>query len=111
MSLALAHPAPGAADTPDLDVVLPQLTSAFAATADQHDREASLPFENFDLLRRHGLLALTAPQRLGGRAADLPTTLKVVQAVARGEPATALVLVMQYLFTLRWTVAPASPTS
>ncbi len=98
MSVALAH-IPPAADAPlDLDLVLPQLTAAFAATADRHDREASFPFENFDLLREHGLLALTAPLRFGGKAADLPTALKVVQAVARGEPATALVLVMQYLF-------------
>ena len=98
MSLALAHSSPGADAALELDTVLPELTAAFAATADQHDREVSFPFENFELLRRNGLLALTAPERLGGRAADLPTTLKVVQAVARGEPATALVLVMQYLF-------------
>ncbi len=97
MSLALARPAPDAPPL-DLDAILPELTAAFAATAAQHDRDASFPFENFDLLRRHDLLALTAPERLGGRAADLPTTLKVVQGVARGEPATALVLVMQYLF-------------
>jgi alkylation response protein AidB-like acyl-CoA dehydrogenase len=81
-----------------LEALLPDLTRALAATADRHDRDATFPFENFDLLHRHGLLALTAPERLGGGAADLPTTLKVVQAVARGEPATALVLVMQYLF-------------
>jgi alkylation response protein AidB-like acyl-CoA dehydrogenase len=49
-------------------------------------------------LREAGLLALTAPKRLGGLEADLPTALKVVSSVARGEPATALVLVMQYLF-------------
>ncbi|WP_312166080.1 acyl-CoA dehydrogenase family protein [Phenylobacterium sp.] len=81
-----------------LDAVLPELTAAFAATAEQHDRESSFPFENFERLHRHGLLALTAPPRLGGGGADLPTTLKVVEAVARGEPATALVLTMQYLF-------------
>lgn len=81
-----------------LDAVLPRLTEAFAATADEHDRDSSFPFENFAALREAGLLALTAPKRLGGLEADLPTTLKVIQAVARGEPATALVLVMQYLF-------------
>ena len=94
---ALAQPL-ARAEGLDLDTVLPELTRAFAATADVHDRDATFPFENFELLRRHGLLALTAPERLGGRGADLPTALKVIQAVARGEPATALVLVMQYLF-------------
>jgi alkylation response protein AidB-like acyl-CoA dehydrogenase len=83
---------------PDLDAVLPGLTQAFAATADRHDREASFPFANFQALHQAGLLALTAPKRLGGLESDLPTALKVVSAVARGEPATALVLVMQYLF-------------
>lgn len=83
---------------PDLDLILPQLTEAFAATAADHDRDASFPFENFQALHRHGLMALTAPARLGGLEADLPTTLRVIQAVARGEPATALVLLMQYLF-------------
>lgn len=83
---------------PDLDAILPGLTAAFAATAAVHDREASFPTANFEALRDAGLLALTAPRRLGGLEADLPTALKVVSAVARGEPATALVLVMQYLF-------------
>jgi alkylation response protein AidB-like acyl-CoA dehydrogenase len=83
---------------PDLDAILPGLTAAFADTAGRHDREASFPAENFDALREAGLLALTAPKRLGGLEADLPTALKVISAVARGEPATALVLVMQYLF-------------
>lgn len=83
---------------PDLDAILPGLTAVFAATAGQHDREASFPTANFAALREAGLLALTAPRRLGGLEADLPTALKVVSAVARGEPATALVLVMQYLF-------------
>jgi alkylation response protein AidB-like acyl-CoA dehydrogenase len=96
VSVALAH-----ADTSavaGLDEILPELTDAFAATAERHDRDSRFPFENFGRLHRHGLLALTAPKALGGGGADLPTTLKVVEAVARGEPATALVLTMQYLF-------------
>lgn len=83
--------------TPDLDSILPRLTAQFAAGAGQHDRAGSFPFENFEALRRENLLALTAPRRLGGQEADLPTALRVIQAVAKGEPATALVLTMQYL--------------
>ena len=85
-------------DHADLDATLADLTARFAATADRHDRDATFPFENFEALRDAGLIALTAPKALGGGGADLPTALKVVRAVARGEPATALVLVMQYLF-------------
>lgn len=83
---------------PDLDAVLPALTAKFAATAAAHDRDSSFPFENFKALHEADLLALTAPVELGGHGADLPTALKVIRAVARGEPATALVLTMQYLF-------------
>lgn len=93
MSAALARPV-----TRSLDEILPELTTVFAATAETHDRDSSFPFENFVRLRDEGLLALTASKALGGGGADLPTTLKVVEAVARGEPATALVLTMQYLF-------------
>ena len=96
MSIALANRP--AAFLPELDSLLPDLTARFAATADVHDRDSSFPFENFSALRHAGLLALTAPRDLGGLGADLPTALRVVQAVARGESATALVLVMQYLF-------------
>ncbi len=98
MSTAAARRLEPASRLPDLDAVLPGLTQAFAATAGRHDREASFPFANFKALHEAGLLALTAPARLGGLESDLPTALKVISAVARGEPATALVLVMQYLF-------------
>lgn len=84
--------------TLDLDAILPGVTAAFAATAAQHDRAGTLPVENFALLKRHGLLALTAPRRLGGGGGDLAEARRVIAAVARGEPATALVLTMQYLF-------------
>jgi len=86
------------ADDLNLDAILPTLTERFAATADLLDRDSSFPFDNFAALHEAGLLTLTTPKSLGGHGADLPATLKVLQAVARGEPATALVLSMQYLF-------------
>ena len=76
---------------------LGQLTQALAATAAQHDRDASFPFGNFARLHEAGLLGLATPRRLGGGGATLAEVIPVVRAVARGEPATALVLVMQYL--------------
>jgi len=76
---------------------LASLTQSFAATAAEHDRDASFPFANFAALHKHGLLALTIPAADGGAEADLATTARVIAAVARGEPSTALVLTMQYL--------------
>jgi len=92
MSVTLLRP------VTDRTLALDALTAAFAATAAQHDRDASFPFETFRLLHEQGLLGLTVPKEYGGGGATLPETLEVVQAVARGDPATALVLVMQYLF-------------
>jgi alkylation response protein AidB-like acyl-CoA dehydrogenase len=60
------------------------------------------------LLHEFGLLSLTVPCALGGGGANLATTARVVRAIAYAEPATALVLIMQYVFhlgiaqNLRW---------
>lgn len=79
-------------------VNLAELTDYFATTAASHDRESSFPFDNFARLQQAGLLGLATPRRLGGGGADLAMVIPVIQAVARGEPATALILVMQYIF-------------
>ena len=91
-AIVVTHPAPTS-----LDATLAELTAAFAATAADADATGRLPVENFERLHAAGLIGLTAPAEVGGGGADLETALKVVRAVARGEPATALVLVMTYL--------------
>ncbi|WP_426168911.1 acyl-CoA dehydrogenase family protein [Sandarakinorhabdus sp. DWP1-3-1] len=83
--------------TAGLDATLAELAAAFAATAADVDASGRLPAENFERLHAAGLIGLTAPTEVGGGGADLATALKVVHAVARGEPATALILVMTYL--------------
>ena len=80
-----------------LDAVLRDLTGQFAAGAARHDRDASFPFENFAELQRHGLIAAVVPVADGGGGASLATARRIVSAVARGEPSTALVLTMTYL--------------
>jgi alkylation response protein AidB-like acyl-CoA dehydrogenase len=94
-----------------LGETLAGLTASFAAGAAAHDRDARFPFENFARLHEHGLLALTIPAIHGGGEADLATSARVIAAVARGEPATALVLTMQYLLhrgaTRTWPQAVA----
>ena len=99
-SSALRRPVTEAAhqlDSPEFSALLETLTAEFAATAEQHDRDASFPHKNFERLHELGLLGLTIPRALGGLGADLAQTARVVAAVARGEPSTALVLTMQYL--------------
>lgn len=84
-------------DSPEFAALLDTLTAEFAATAEQHDRDGSFPHRNFERLHELGLLGLTVPRALGGLGANLAQTTRVIAAVARGEPSTALVLTMQYL--------------
>jgi len=79
------------------DALLARLSAQFAATAADHDRAGRFPHDNFAALQRHGLVALTVPAAHGGRGATLAEARRVIGAVARGEPATALILVMTYL--------------
>ncbi|MCC8402683.1 acyl-CoA/acyl-ACP dehydrogenase [Paraburkholderia sp. MMS20-SJTN17] len=96
-------------DSPRADAWLDALTRDFADGAAALDAGPGFPHENLGRLRRAGLLSLTVPRALGGREATLAQTLKVVRAVARGEPSTALILVMQCLYHLRLQANPNWP--
>jgi len=96
-------------DSPQADAWLDALTAEFAATAAELDAGAAFPHDNLARLRRADLLALTVPRALGGYEATLPQVLKVVRAVARGEPSTALILVMQYVYHVRLQANPNWP--
>ncbi|HDS1737841.1 acyl-CoA dehydrogenase family protein [Pseudomonas sp. BP8] len=82
---------------PPSDRALAELTQALAANAERYDRSGQFPHDNFSLLHQYGLLGLTVPQALGGGGADLATARRVIAAVGKGDPSTALILVMQYL--------------
>ncbi|MFT4063978.1 acyl-CoA dehydrogenase family protein [Paraburkholderia sp.] len=96
-------------DSPRAAAWLDALTHEFAAGAAALDAGPVFPHDNLARLRRAGLLSLTVPRASGGREATLAQTLRVVGAVARGEPSTALILVMQYLYHLRLQANPNWP--
>ncbi len=73
------------------------LAARFARTAAVHDEAGSFPFENFTDLAEAGLLALRTPRVHGGAGAGVGEAARVIGAIAQGEPATALVLAMQYI--------------
>lgn len=73
------------------------LAADFAQRAAKHDLEDSFPFQNFTDLHRAGLLTLAAPAELGGQNATLAQLGEVIGAIGHGDPATALVLIMQYV--------------
>ncbi len=87
------HPTPATVDA----ALLAHLSAQFAATAADHDRSGAFPHPNFAALKSHGLVGLVVPAAHGGGGATLATARRVIAAVARGEPATALILTMTYL--------------
>ncbi|HEX5657297.1 MAG TPA: acyl-CoA dehydrogenase family protein, partial [Polyangiales bacterium] len=76
--------------------LLRALTQRFAATAGELDRSAEFPHQNFAALHEHKLLGLTVAEEFGGRGAGIGEALRVLSAVAEGEPSTALILFMTY---------------
>lgn len=84
---------------PDLsDANLARITAALAETAQDYDRSGEFPRANFDLLAAEGLIGLTVDKALGGAGAGFVDALRVLGAVAKGEPSTALILFMTYAF-------------
>jgi alkylation response protein AidB-like acyl-CoA dehydrogenase len=73
------------------------LSAVFAETAHLYDASTEFPQENIQLLQQAGLTALTAPIELGGRGAGLAEAAEVIRWIARGEPSTALIMIMQYI--------------
>jgi alkylation response protein AidB-like acyl-CoA dehydrogenase len=73
------------------------LAVEFAQRAGEHDRAGSFPHENFRRLHETGLLALAAPRAFGGHGAGLRQLGAVIGAIGQGDPATGLVLSMQYI--------------
>ncbi|MGH8782158.1 acyl-CoA dehydrogenase family protein [Paraburkholderia sp.] len=96
-------------DSAAADAWLAELSETFAAGAAELDRGGLFPHDNLARLHAAGLLALTVPRALGGHEATLAQTLKVIRTVARGEPSTALILVMQCLYHLRLQANPSWP--
>jgi alkylation response protein AidB-like acyl-CoA dehydrogenase len=88
---------------------LDALTQALAATAEAYDRSAEFPRANFDILAKEGLIGLTVSPEFGGGGAGFAETLRVIGAVAKGEPSTALILFMTYGYHLQPTRAQSWP--
>ena len=85
-----------------------ELTRQLAESADAHRLQRRFSHANLALLRHHGCSpSLAACARRSG--ASLGELRRVIGAVARGEPSTALVLCMQYLHLRRLADNPDWP--
>ncbi|KVT88461.1 acyl-CoA dehydrogenase family protein [Burkholderia ubonensis] len=96
--LPLRH-LPAADDYADARVaaLLDRLAPELAADAARNDVLGRFPHENFARLQRAGLIAQVVPRDYGGAGATLAQASRIVAAVARADPAAALVLTMTYL--------------
>jgi alkylation response protein AidB-like acyl-CoA dehydrogenase len=86
---------------PFLAEILPVITQALEKEAEQIDRSGEFPRAAFTLLQQHGLLHFALPTQSGGSGGNLVDCQAIIQAVARGEPSAALILIMQFLNTRR----------
>ncbi|GBH23372.1 acyl-CoA dehydrogenase [Burkholderia vietnamiensis] len=77
--------------------MLERLAPELAADAARNDVDGRFPHENFARLHRAGLIAQVVPREHGGAGATLAQASRIVAAIARADPATALVLTMTYL--------------
>jgi len=98
MSLSSQHPPLlRSVEAANFDALLENIGAQLSATAHLYDESGAFPQDNFKLLQEHGLVALTVPKALGGGGANLAQARKAISAIAKGEPSTALILVMQYI--------------
>jgi alkylation response protein AidB-like acyl-CoA dehydrogenase len=89
-----------------------ELSVGFAGRADQHDREGSFPFANFDELRDSGILAACIPRQFGGLGMDSLHDLTVgINRLGRADGSTAISAHMHiaagWQFTRAWRNAAA----
>lgn len=89
--------------------LLDDITAKLGETAEAFDRSAEFPQANFDILAEAGLIGLTVSPRYGGGGAGLAEALRVLGAVAKGEPSTALILFMTYAYHAQPTRAGSWP--
>ncbi|WP_329561840.1 acyl-CoA dehydrogenase family protein [Kitasatospora sp. NBC_01266] len=70
---------------------LPRVVDLLAARAEEHDRDATFPYQGIEAVHEAGLLTLTVGQRYGGPAGRLADTVQVLAELARGDASVALV--------------------
>lgn len=74
----------------EIQMASQNLARDFATRRFQHDRDATNPIENYELLKAAEFHILNIPKELGGRGEKLFFHSLVVEQLARGCPATAL---------------------
>ncbi|MGM9949179.1 MAG: acyl-CoA dehydrogenase family protein [Lysinibacillus sp.] len=75
--------------TPTIDFIVRELTQQFAETASERDVLGGTAKEQRDLLRKSGLLGLTAPREEGGHGGDWHAVLAITRQFAQVDSSVA----------------------
>ncbi|MQS15343.1 acyl-CoA dehydrogenase [Streptomyces kaniharaensis] len=86
MTMPAADPSPAAALAG-----LPRVVDLLAARADEHDRDATFPYQGIEAVHEAGLLTLTVARRYGGPGGTLADTVRVLAQLGRGDASVAVV--------------------
>lgn len=95
----VATPTPAAERTARLLALAGELADDFATRADEHDRENTFPFENFERIKSSGYAMLPVPEDLGGLGGTLYDFVVCQERLAQGCASTALSINM-HIFAL-----------
>jgi len=86
-----------------------QLADVFKTRAAKYDAEGSFPVENFDDLKRTGLLGMMVPKEYGGWGLNFLTYTKALEILATGDASTALAFNMHNITVGSLAEIPAPP--
>ncbi|MFI6157972.1 acyl-CoA dehydrogenase family protein [Kitasatospora sp. NPDC051170] len=70
---------------------LPRVVDLLAARAEEHDRDATFPYQGIEAVHEAGLLTLTVSPRHGGPGGTLADTVRVLARLGRGDASVAVV--------------------
>lgn len=93
MSTVAAVPSPGPVPSAVEAALagLPRVVDLLAARAEEHDRDATFPYQGIEAVHEAGLLTLTVDARYGGPGGTLADTVQVLAQLGRGDASVAVV--------------------
>ncbi|MFD8788973.1 acyl-CoA dehydrogenase family protein [Kitasatospora sp. NPDC059599] len=70
---------------------LPRVVDLLAARAEEHDRDATFPYQGIEVVHEAGLLTLTVSRTYGGPGGTLSDTVRLLSRLGRGDASVAVV--------------------
>lgn len=92
-----AEPAPDREAVEAALARLPRVVDLLAARAEEHDRDATFPYQGIEAVHEAGLLTLTVSPRYGGPGGTLADTVRVLARLGRGDASVAVVTAFSLL--------------